>query len=52
MLMIALTAKEFNQSPYEYLVGSQLKLAVDMFCYNLIAETKSQAYDEAGLNDM
>ena len=52
MLMIALTAKEFNQSPYEYLVGSQLKLAVDMLCYNLIVEAKSQAYDEAGLNDI
>lgn len=50
MLMIALTAKEFGQSPHEYLIGSQLKLAVDMFCFNLIAEAKAQAHEEAGLN--
>ena len=33
-------------------MGDQLKLAVDMFCYNLLVESKAQAYDEAGLNDM
>ena len=43
MLMIALTAREFSQSPYDYLMGSQLKLAIDYLAYTLIAEAQAEA---------
>ena len=47
MLMIALTAREFSQSPYEYLFGPRLKLAIDYLAYSLIAEAKEEARQEA-----
>ena len=47
MLMIALTAREFSQSPYEYLYGPRLKLAIDYFAYSLITEAKEEAKQEA-----
>ena len=43
MLMVALTAREFHQSPYEYLFGPQLKLAIDYLAYTLIAEAQAEA---------
>ena len=37
--MVALTAREFNQSPYDYLFADgQMKLAVDYLCYTLLVE--------------
>ena len=47
MLMIALTAREFGQSPYDYLFGDPLKLAIDLQGYRLIAEAKEEAKKEA-----
>ena len=47
MLMIALTAKQFSQSPYEYLFGPRLKLAIDYFANSLILEAEQAARDEA-----
>ncbi len=48
MLMVGLTAREFHQSPYDYLTGSQLRLAVDYLCYTLIAEAQAEASNKAG----
>ena len=47
MLMVALTAREFHQSPYEYLFGPQLKLAIDYLCYTLIVEAQEEAKNKA-----
>ena len=47
MLMVALTAREFHQSPYDYLTGSQLRLAVDYLAYTLIAEAQAEASNKA-----
>ena len=47
MLMVALTAREFSQSPYEYLFGPQLKLAIDLQCHKLIVEAREEAQNEA-----
>ena len=47
MLMVALTAREFHQSPYEYLFGDPLKLAIDYLCYTLILEAQEEARAEA-----
>ena len=47
MLMIALTAREFNQSPYEYLFGPPLKLAIDLHSYKLIVEAQTEAQNKA-----
>ena len=48
MLMVALTAREFHQSPYEYLFAdTQLKLAIDYLCYTLILEAQEEAKKEA-----
>lgn len=47
MLMIALTAKEFSQSPYDYLFGDPLKLAIDLQGYKLIAEAREEAKENA-----
>lgn len=47
MLMIALTAREFSQSPYDYLLGDPLKLAIDYLCYTLILEAKEETQNEA-----
>ena len=43
MLMIALTAREFHQSPYDYLFGPPLKLAIDYLAYTLIVEAQAEA---------
>ena len=43
MLMVALTAREFSQSPYDYLTGSQLRLAVDCLACALILEARTEA---------
>ena len=43
MLMIALTAREFSQSPYDYLFGPPLKLAIDLQCHKLIVEAREEA---------
>ena len=48
MLMIALTAREFSQSPYDYLFGSQLKLAIDYLAYTLILEAQTEAKNKGG----
>ena len=48
MLMVALTAREFNQSPYDYLFGSQLRLAIDYLAYTLIVEAQTEAQNKAG----
>ena len=47
MLMVALTAREFSQSPYDYLFGSQLKLAIDYLAYTLIVEAQTEAQNKA-----
>ena len=47
MLMIALTAREFHQSPYEYLFGPRLKLAIDYLAFSLITEAQEEAKQEA-----
>ena len=47
MLQIALVAKKFHQSPYEYLFGPQLKLAIDYLCYTLIVEAQEEAKNKA-----
>lgn len=47
MLMVALTAREFHQSPYEYLFGPQLKLSIDYLCYTLIVEAREEAKKQA-----
>ena len=47
MLMVALTAREFNQSPHDYLFGSQLKLAIDYLAYTLIVEAQTEAQNKA-----
>lgn len=47
MLMVALTAREFHQSPFEYLFGPQLKLAIDYLCYTLIVEAQEEAKKQA-----
>ena len=41
MLMVAAVSEKFGQSPYEYLFGSQLKLAIDYLCYTLIVEAQT-----------
>ena len=46
MLMVALTAREFNQSPYEYLFGPRLKLAIDYLAFSLIMEAQEEAKQE------
>lgn len=51
MLMVALTAREFHQSPYEYLFGTQLKLAIDYLCYTLIAEAQEEAKNKADVQN-
>ena len=43
MLMVALTAEKFGQSPYDYLTGSQLRLSVDYLCCTLILEAQTEA---------
>ena len=43
MLMVALVSEKFSQSPYDYLTGSQLKLAIDYLAYTLIAEARTEA---------
>ena len=43
MLMIALTAEKFGQSPYDYLTGPQIRLAVDYLCCTLILEARTEA---------
>ena len=43
MLMIALTAEKFGQSPYDYLTGPQIRLAVDYLCCTLILEAQTEA---------
>ena len=43
MLMVALTAREFSQSPYDYLFGPPLKLAIDYLAYTLIVEAQAEA---------
>ena len=43
MLMVALTAREFSQSPHDYLFGPQLKLAIDYLAYTLIVEARTEA---------
>ena len=48
MLMIALTAREFSQSPYDYLFGPPLKLAIDYLAYTLIVEAQAEAQNKAG----
>ena len=48
MLMVALTAREFGQSPYEYLYGPPLKLEIDYLAYSLIAEAKEEAQAGSG----
>ena len=48
MLMVALTAREFHQSPYDYLFGSQLKLAIDYLAYTLIVEAQAEAKNKGG----
>ena len=47
MLMVALTAREFSQSPHDYLFGSQLKLAIDYLAYTLIVEAQTEAQNKA-----
>lgn len=47
MLMVALTAREFHQSPYDYLFSNPLKLAIDYLCYTLIFEAQEAAREEA-----
>ena len=47
MLMIALTAREFHQSPSDYLFGSPLRLAVDYLAYSLILEAQEEAKQAA-----
>ena len=47
MLMIALTAREFGQSPYEYLFGPRLKSAIDYLGYSLIREAQEEAKQAA-----
>ena len=47
MLMVALTAREFSQSPYDYLFGPQLKLAIDYLAYTLIVEAQAEAQNKA-----
>ena len=48
MLMVALTAREFHQSPYDYLFGPQLKLAIDYLAYTLIVEAQTEAQNKEG----
>ena len=48
MLMIALAAREFSQSPYDYLTGSQLRLSVDYLAYTLIVEAQADAKNKEG----
>ena len=47
MLMIALTAREFHQSPSDYVFGSPLRLAVDYLAYSLIVEAQEEAKNKA-----
>lgn len=46
--MIALTAREFSQSPYDYLFGPPLKLAIDLQSHKLIVEAREEAQNKAG----
>ena len=48
MLMVALTAREFSQSPYDYLFGPQLKLTIDYLAYTLILEAQTEAKNKGG----
>ena len=48
MLMVALTAREFSQSPYDYLFGSQLRLSIDYLAYTLIVEAQTDAKNKGG----
>lgn len=47
MLKIALISETFGQSPYEYLYGSQMKLAIDNLCFELIHEAREEARRKA-----
>ena len=44
--MIALMAKEFGQSPYDYLTGDFLKVSIDRFCYSLLIEQQIDEHNE------
>ena len=43
--MIAMMAKEFGQSPYDYLTGDFLKVSIDRFCYSLLVEQQTDEHN-------